>query len=336
MNHLVAEHDRMMTDIGDKNLRAIGLGWAMKGGRHDPSRGQVLVYVVRKKKKLSSIPEAQRIPRKVTLYVTVGKGKNRRRRRVVMQTDVVEIPRAIQTGAEAVVNNQDGTQSKFTAGALVRWGQNPFSWGLLTVAHGVANVALGLIGAAPNVNISFPGVPAPINGTVLAQTQETDPLDAALIGIAPDIVAAQLAAFLPAPDAPLPTVRTPEQLQEDGMEGQPAGFSLTTDGWRPFVITAYVPNPAPDLIENGPNRRPLLLVHSHDNYVFVPGTSGSVWVGAGNVVDAIEIATIPDRNDNGVLMHMADRLGQPVQQYLDWAASLPCVGGNEVQLVAVF
>ena len=106
----------------------------------------------------------------------------------------------------------------------------------------------------------------------------------------------------------------------------PKGFSLTVDDPEVFTVSGYLPAQQPDdpIIPQAPKRTNLLLVtgQSHD---FDPGTSGSVWIGGGGVVDAIQIA--------GFSSDFARGIGQSMDQY---AASATAQVATPVQLVAVF
>jgi hypothetical protein len=298
---------------GDTGLLGVGIGWAMKRKRPDRKRGRVITYIVLKKCK--HVPKTKKIPRKVSVYITTGRGGQRRRNRLVFETDVVELPPAILTGVKCTASGD-----WFTVGALISWsspGNNP-SWGLLTIGHGVNNVG-------DQVQIS---TDTPINGTVAALSSPNDPLDAAIISLNANDVNSQFASVLP-PNVPLPPPpRTLEQLIDDGINTHPAGVTHPIDTPQSFVIYAYVPEQGSNpIIPQAPNRQHLLLVQGATNE-FDSGTSGSVWTGNQSVPDAIQIAGFPPDMANGI--------GQSMYEYLHWAQNQSVTNGQPIKLMALF
>lgn len=323
LDHYRAIHQRLKRRhraTGDRGLLAVGLGWALKDGKPDSQRGQVIIYLVRKKKKLSRLLKSRRIPREVAVYLTEGKGKTKRRRRTVLKTDVIELPQAVQTSFMATPSDID---SPFTVAALVSWGSaSQLSWGLLTVGHGLANSGTNLAEITINSSTTF-------SGTVIAKTSESDWLDAALIQLDNLVIENNLQNFLPQPGDPPAKVRTISQLVSDAnlSSDHPAGYFITPEGPQNFLIWAYFENPPSNCIQDAPNRRHFLLVKGVPGE-FCEGRSGSIWLSNQGFVDAIQIAAFPPT--------MSDGIGQPMEDYLDWAQSQPDVGGQPVRLIATF
>ncbi len=294
----------------NKNLLAVGLGWDARQGKPGRKNNSSLVFFVRKGTKA-------RIPPKITLtHLETKRGVNRRRR-VTLNTRVIEIGQAVQTGLPAYPL---GNNNQFLVGALVAWGAaNARSWGFLTVGHGLA-------GGTGSVVITLPD-PPPVTGTVIKSTLNSDPIDAALIRLDPADVG-RFKPYLPADGQPL-NVRTLDQLAQDGAKkGQQSGVTLSASGQTPFVIQAYVPaqDSSNPIIPAAPNRIDLLYVEGVAGE-FQQGTSGAVWLASSGDVDAVQVAGM-DPWDQG--------FGQAMEASLEWAAQLPAVQGHTIQVLAVF
>ena len=299
----------------NKNLLAVGLGWAFKKGKPDPQRGLSFIYLVRKKKKRP--PANERIPPTVVVMNSDGK----RRRRITLKTDVVAIGKVVPTGFQAEPQWNDEV---FLVGALVSWGEpGNLSWGLLTVGH-------GLVGRANNdrsITVVLPE-PPPIVGTLFRSTLSTDPIDAALIRLNNPADVARFNAYLPADGKPL-SIRTLDQLWEDGAEANSGGTTLTASPPPSFAIQAYYPtqDPSKPIIPETPNRIDLLQVSGVRNE-FRKGTSGAVWLAASGEVDALQVGANEGGFDKG--------FGQAMQACLDWANTQVPGIDQPVQLMAVF
>jgi hypothetical protein len=316
-----AHHRRLLREhraTGDTGLIAVGIGWASKNGQRDFRRGLSLIYLVKSKKQ--NVPDGQRIRSQVPLSIPADKRRASKTKRkppkIVMNTDIMEMPQpAKMSGAQL---NAPGEQ--FTGGAVVTWGgaANP-SYGIISVGHAVANVTQsGVTIAAPN-QVSF-------TGTVYAQTDTNDEIDACLIQIAPADAHNHLGITLPPPSDPDRATRSITDLTNDAQNTHPLGYTLNIGDSKILTYSAYFPQATPQnpLIEGCPNRTDLLLT-TGDSCEFVPGTSGSVWLGGGDVADAIQIAGFPPNYERGV--------GQPMVNYLAWANRQ--VGGG-LHLIDVF
>ena len=293
---------------GAHDVLAIGLGWAMRGGRPDLARGQVLLYVVRRK--MRKVPKHRRVPELIRHTIRASRGRSKRV--VQFRTDVIEVPEIRNTG----VITDTGTEH-FTSGALVQWTDGGTQkWALLTVGHAVNGLTNN------SVTVEPPGVPS-VTGNVLVSTPENAPLDAALIQVPPT-----LADSLPDLPGGAPVCRVIDDLINDGQKLHPTGFSLRAGGAAVFTVYGWLPaqDSSAPLLSNAPNRNDLLLVQGRTDD-FDPGTSGCVWLGGDAVpqVDAIHIgAFLPD---------YSRAMGQPMASYLAWAnAQL----GTVVTLVRVF
>jgi hypothetical protein len=226
-----------------------------------------------------------------------------------LKTDVVELPEAVLTGATLTAGNET-----FTGGALINWNENGAEhWAILSVGHGVAS------DPDVSVNIQLSGGKQ-VAGTVRFATSNKDSLDASLIEISIDAINQ-----LPTLPSHNPVCRTIDQIVEDANTIHPGGFSLTSGDTETFTVYGFLPAQTDDpIISQAPFCTDLLLVQGND-HDFVPGTSGSVWVGGGGVVDAIQIAGFPDNFSRGI--------GQPMWNYLAWASEKL---NNSVELRAVF
>lgn len=318
---IFAHHRRLLRKqlaTGDTGIIAVGVGWPSKDGKPDLRRGVSLIYLVRKKKK--RLPQKQRVHRQIPLTIfpsTTGNSKHRKKRRTItMFTDIIEIPKpATLTGADIAAGGEE-----FTAGAVVTWGPAGVPcYGLISVGHGVANLADGQVTITAPAQSSF-------MGNVYAQTDTNDALDACLIQISAANVQSCLGITLPAAGAPACVVRSVTDLIDDAKSTHPLGYSLNVGDSKIFTISAFFPqaNQQNPLISGCPNRTNLLLTSGNPNE-FHPGTSGSVWIGGGGVVDGLQIAGFPTQYERGV--------GQPMVDYLGWANRQ--VGGN-LQLIDVF
>jgi hypothetical protein len=297
----------------------------MKGRKFDARRGRVITYIVRKKRKNVAMP--QRIPSEVSVYLTKRKAGKNHRVRHIFKTDVVEVGRAVLTGARCTPASNPSDW--FTGGAFVSWGpSNNLSWGLLSVGHAIA------ANPGDQVQISLNAQP-PFNGTVKGCTALTDTLDAALIEIDAATAANCFGNLMPAPGAPPTAFETLEKFILDTTQvNPPAGFTLTINGPQAFVVYAYLPNqPGTPIISDCPNRTNLLLVNGPASVngapgIFNYGTSGSVWINGQGNASGIQIAAFAPA--------MTEGIGQSMEDYINWVKNLPAVGGQPVQLVATF
>jgi hypothetical protein len=159
---------------GDRGLIAVGIGWAMKAGKPDSERGLGVLYLVKHKKKLAG---SRRIPKRITVFLTKGRGARRRRYRATFSTDVVEMLKPARPTGFLL----DGGTDLFTGGAVVYWPEADGSraWGLLSVSHGVQTDSV----------VITPPAQSPFNGRVRAHTDASEAaLDAVLIELNPDDV----------------------------------------------------------------------------------------------------------------------------------------------------
>jgi len=284
---------------GDSGIVAVGIGWPLKKGHVDTSRGLCVLYLVRQKKRRP--PTKHRIPAKLAFFITRRRGEESRRTRVWYGTDVIEAKPARQTGVM-----MDGGQEYLTGGVLLRWqnAQGAPCWGILSVGHAVSDA---------NVLISPPGQ-SPFYGRVIAQTSLQSFLDAVLIQIDSMDVVTKLRNFMPPPGAPPFVCRTLDELFDDGHRTFPTGVLRAIGSNRPFQIFGYFPSEDPStvMINGAPNRLHLLIALGRDQ-TFAPGTSGGAWVAAGSALDAIQIAGYPNTYARGI--------GQPMIDYVQWAKS---------------
>jgi len=298
---------------GDRGLHAIGLGPAKSGGAVDASRPKAIIYLVKKKKAAGRVPKKHLIPKIVSVFLVVGKGKNKRRKRFCYPTDVIEIgPEIKLTGLKATT----AAGQFFTVSALVKWGQ-PVIYGALSVGHAVQ------AGVGSSVNVALPGggiAPA----IVVAFTTGTATLDASLIKFT-----APIDTLLPAPGTALP----PNPPSNDDLATLASnGADATTCsmfGKFPIVLQVYVPSIQ---ISDGAYNLTDIVMAQGNPKTFRHGASGSVWLKSVDGTPlAIQVAGAPDDQSSQQFIY---GFAQPFSEYMDWAQLQDPVHGS-LQLISV-
>lgn len=259
----------------------VGFGIAKKKGANDTARGLTATFFVKRKytPRLSAIG----LPASVTMNVRRGGEK----KSVKFWTDVVELGRAIRTGAP--MSPRCRITYPLIGGTIIRWREAQLSaalWGIVTVGHPFAPVSV--TNPIQNRVCLKGGFGSSLAGSLIWRSNNPA-IDAAAILVAPaDLVATGILSDAD-PDLPGIGCRSVAALVADaspspfgGSSGQTlrffGGFGLG------FRVAHFFPVISPDptgLLTDLEGMENVIKVESADGLiaggVFPKGTSGSAW-----------------------------------------------------------